>query len=63
MDIFIEGAAPLARMHVDTRTFPNLHEGDSFGESFQVVSLAARCGEFLSGHDRFTLCEDEEIFK
>lgn len=62
-DVFIEGGVPLARAHVGSVTFPNLHEGDTFGDSFEVVSLSDRCGEFAFGEERFALCEGEETFK
>ncbi len=62
-DIFVEGGVRLARMHVGPITFPNLHEGDAFADSFRVVSLFERCGEFDSARQPFSLCEGEEAFK
>lgn len=62
-DIFVEGGVRLPRMHVGQFTFSNLHEGDTFADSFRVVSLSERCGEFDSAGQPFSLCEGEEAFK
>jgi hypothetical protein len=62
-DVFVEGGGRLARMHVGPVTFPNLHEGDAFSDSFRVVSLSERCGDFESAGKPFSLCEGEETFK
>jgi hypothetical protein len=62
-DIFVEAGVRLARMHVGPFTFPNLHEGDTFADSFRVVSLSERCGEFDSAGKPFPLCEGEEAFE
>lgn len=62
-DIFVEGSARLARMHVGPVTFPNLHEGETFAGSFLVVSLSDRCGDFEAEGQPFSLCEGEETFK
>ena len=62
-DVFVEGDVRLARMHVGQFTFSNLHEGDTFADSFRVVSLSERCGEFDSAGQPFSLCEGEEVFK
>ncbi len=62
-DVFVEAGRRLARMHVGSLTLPNLHEGESFAGSFQVISLTDRCGEFQHGDDRFPLCEGEDVFR
>lgn len=62
-DIFAEAGIRLARMHVGPVTFPNLHEGDAFADSFRVVSLSERCGEFDFAGQPFSLCEGEETIK
>ncbi|MGH8972432.1 MAG: hypothetical protein ACRD0C_04430 [Acidimicrobiia bacterium] len=62
-DIFVEAGRRLARMHVGSVTFPNLHEGETFAELLRVVSLTDRCGEFEHAGGRFQLCEGEEVFR
>lgn len=62
-DIFVEAGFRLARMRVGPFTFPNLHEGDGFADTFRVVSLSERCGEFDSTGKPFSLCEGEEALK
>jgi hypothetical protein len=62
-DIFVEGGVRLARMHVGPLSFSNLHEGDAFADSFRVLSLSERCGEFDASGTPFSLCEGEEAFK
>lgn len=52
---------PFASVRVDGGVFQAV-EGQEFGGSFKVVSLdaAGRCGVFLYGDQRFSLCEGEE---
>jgi hypothetical protein len=38
-------------------------EGETFADSFQLVSASGRCATMLFGDDQFTLCEGEEILK
>lgn len=63
VDIFVEGGVRLARMRVGPISFPNLHEGEAFADSFRVLSLSERCGEFDASGTPFSLCEGEEAFK
>ena len=62
-DVFVEAGTRLARMHVGSVTFPNLHEGETFAGSFRVVSLADRCGVFEHEGKSFPLCEGEDVFR
>jgi hypothetical protein len=62
-DVFVEAGRRLARMHVGSLTFPNLHEGETFAESLRIVSLTDRCGEFEHAGNRFQLCEGEDVFR
>lgn len=50
-----------ASIRVDGRVFQAV-EGQEFAGRYKVVSLdaASRCGEFLYGDQRFSLCEGEE---
>jgi hypothetical protein len=52
---------PYASVRVDGGVFQAV-EGQEFAGRYKVVSLdaASRCGEFLYGDQRFSLCEGEE---
>jgi hypothetical protein len=56
------GGQPAAQVQVDD-TVADVGNGQAFAGSFRVVSLdaGARCGVFLSGDQRFSLCEGQEI--
>ena len=56
------GGQPAAQVQVDD-TVADVGNGQAFGGTFHAVSLDAgtHCGVFLSGGQRFSLCEGQEI--
>jgi hypothetical protein len=58
LDVFLDAGVPHARTRVGPKVY-TLHVGDPF-DAYEVGSLAERCGEFLRGEERRTLCEGEE---
>lgn len=62
MDVFTQGGTTYASVKVGSTVY-KVKAGDTFAESFKVVSLSDRCGTFLYGDSRFRLCEGEEVIK
>ncbi|MGH2746512.1 MAG: hypothetical protein ACRDKB_01125 [Actinomycetota bacterium] len=51
-----------AQVQVDGTVF-TVEEGETFADSFQLLSLSGDCATMLFGDDQFTICEGEEIIK
>ena len=51
-----------AQVQVDG-TVHRVSEGETFADSFQLVSINGNCASLLFGDDQFSLCEGEEILK
>lgn len=62
LDIFIQGSTRYATVEVDGETF-TVKEGDRFAGNFRVLDLTAKCGTFVFGDERFTLCIGQEVIK
>ena len=54
----------VASVRVNDTTY-QVGEGEDFARSYRVIDLdpAARCGQFLFGDDRFSMCERDEVLK
>jgi hypothetical protein len=62
IDVFRQGGTTRVQVEVDGTVY-TVETGETFAESFQLVSASGRCASFLFGDDQFTLCEGEEILK
>ena len=62
IDVFKDGGTQRAQVQVDGTVY-TVDEGETFAESFQVLSVSGDCASMLYGDDQFTLCEGEEILK
>lgn len=62
LDIFTESGVRFALVEVDSQEY-KVKAGDTFAGSFRVLSLTARCGNFVFGDERFTLCIGQEVLK
>lgn len=62
MDVFTKNGETVAQVQVDG-TVHTVSQGDTFAQSFQVLSISGKCATLLFGDDEFTLCEGEEILK
>lgn len=51
-----------AQIQVDGTVY-TVEEGETFADSFQLLSLSGDCATMLFGDDQFTICEGEEIIK
>jgi hypothetical protein len=54
----------IASIRVNDTTY-QVGEGEDFAVRYRVLDLdiTTRCGQFLFGDDRFSLCEDDEVLK
>lgn len=62
VDIFTEDGVRMAVVQVGGEEF-TVEEGDTFADNFKVLDLTERCGTFLHGDERFTLCIGQEVIK
>lgn len=62
VDIFNSGGERRATVSVDGTEF-TVAEGETFDTSFRLQSLTARCGTFIFGDERFTLCLGQQVNK
>jgi len=62
LDIFTADGERMATVEVDGQEF-TVVEGDVFADNFRVIELTKRCGTFVFGDERFTLCIGQEVRK
>lgn len=65
LEVFTDpGGQVVASVRVNDLTH-QVAEGDVFSTSYRVVDLdiSTRCGQFLFGDDRFSLCEGDEVLE
>jgi hypothetical protein len=62
VDVFTEGGRQRAQVQVDGTVY-TVDEGETFAESFQLLSVSGQCATMLFGDDQFTICEGEELLK
>ncbi len=62
LDIRSENGAQVATVEVNGQSY-NVKEGDRFAGSYRVVDLTSKCGTFVFGDERFTLCIGQEVLK
>jgi hypothetical protein len=62
VDVFAAGARRRAQIEVDGTVY-KVSEGETFADSFELLSASGECAGLLYGDDQFTLCEGEEILK
>jgi hypothetical protein len=62
VDVFTQNGRQRAQVQVDGTVY-TVDEGETFAESFQLMSISGECATMLFGDDQFTLCEGEEILK
>lgn len=62
VDIFGSGSNRQATVSVDGTEY-TVKEGETFDTSFRLLSLTSRCGTFVFGDERFTLCVGQEVRK
>jgi hypothetical protein len=59
---FTDGGRLVANVKVGSTVY-KVGAGDTFADSFKVVSLDGSCGNFLFGDNQFSLCAGQEILK
>ena len=62
LDIFTSDGERMATVEVDGQEF-TVAEGDMFADNFRAIELTKRCGTFVFGDERFTLCIGQEVLK
>lgn len=62
LDIFTREGVRYATVEASGQTY-TVKQGDTFGGSYRVVSLSDRCGTFVFGDERFSLCVGQEVLK
>lgn len=62
IDVYERQGRQRAQVQVDGTVY-TVDEGETFAQSFKLVSASGRCATMLFGDDQFTLCEGEEILK
>ena len=62
IDVYQRGGRTRVQVEVDGTVY-TVAKGDTFADSFELVSAAGECATFRVGDDEFTLCEGEEILK
>lgn len=62
VDVFEESGQQRAQVKVGS-TVHTVGVGESFADSFKLVSVSGNCATMLHGDDKFTLCEGEEVIK
>jgi hypothetical protein len=62
IDVFAAQGSPQAQIEVDGTVY-KVSDGETFADSFELLSASGECASMLYGDDQFTLCEGEEILK
>ncbi|MFN2613370.1 MAG: hypothetical protein ABR552_00950 [Actinomycetota bacterium] len=62
IDVFKQGDTPMATVSVADKNY-TVKKGQTFATNFQVLDITDRCGTFLFGDERFSLCIGQEILK
>lgn len=62
VDIFTVDGERFATVTVDGESF-TVAEGETFADEFRLLNLTRRCGDFVHGDERFTLCVGQEVRK
>ena len=62
VDIFTVDGERFATVTVDGESF-TVAEGETFADEFRLLDLTRRCGDFVHGDERFTLCVGQEVRK
>ena len=62
MDIFTGDSDPVATVRVNGSEY-SVAAGETFADNFKLLSLTSRCGTFVFGDERFTLCIGQEVRK
>ncbi len=62
IDAYKSGGVKRAQVRVDNTVYI-AEEGETFAESFRLLSVSGKCASMLFGDDQFTLCEGDEVFK
>jgi hypothetical protein len=62
LDIYVSEGTRFATVDVNGREY-TVTEGETFAGNFRLLSLRRRCGTFVFGDERFTLCIGQEVQK
>lgn len=62
VDIVTDGGQRVAIVRVGGSEY-RVKEGDTFADNFRLIDLTSRCGTFVHGDERFTLCIGQEVTK
>lgn len=62
VDIYTADGERFATVDVDGREY-TVSEGETFAGSYRLLDLRRRCGDFVYGDERFTLCIGQEVQK
>jgi hypothetical protein len=62
VDVFTQNGRARAQVQVDGTVY-TVDEGETFAESFKLMSISGECATMLFGDDQFTICEGEELLK
>ncbi|MGH2693882.1 MAG: hypothetical protein ACRDJJ_03605 [Actinomycetota bacterium] len=62
VDVFTAGGRQRAQVQVDGTVY-TVDEGETFAESFKLMSVSGECASMLFGDDQFSICEGEELLK
>lgn len=62
LEIFTRDGVRYATVDVNGKSY-TVKEGDTFAGNYRVLDLTARCGTFVFGDERFTLCVGQEVLK
>lgn len=62
VDVFTQDGARKATVEVDGTEY-TVSEGETFASNYRLLTLTNRCGTFVFGDERFTLCIGQEVRK
>jgi hypothetical protein len=62
VDVFSARGSRRAQVEVDGTVY-KVNEGETFADSFKLLSASGQCANMLFGDDQFTLCVGEQILK
>jgi hypothetical protein len=62
VDVFRSEGSKRAQIRVEGTVYI-VDEGETFAESFRLLSISGKCASLLFGDDQFTLCEGESAVK
>lgn len=62
VDVFLDHGERVATVLVDGSEY-TVAPGETFADSFELLSLTSSCGNFVFGDERFTLCLGQEAVK